>query len=567
MLKAFKIWMLIMFALFCFSTGNKEIVEKTDENCLKFSNNKCTECKENYALSTTGKCFKFKCSDLTLRCIECNLGFCTKCQPGYFPLGWITCHKCSSYYNQLNLTMGYCQECNPKLPGYSKNAQGKCFKCGDNCLECDELTCTKCKEGYDRDNGGCKLKCSKNAQGKCFKCSDNCLVCDELTCTKCEEGYVKYNGGCKLKCEAVIGDGCLTCNKELTKCLSCGEKYFLDTDLQFQKARRCHKCSVKENNCLKCLVKNKALACTQCEPNYVILNKKCILCDKVSNCTNCDGVKCSSCKSGFRLYEGKCFKDCMHNSYCCLECEKNECKKCCSNNKYYLDPHIKKCIDCTGKFGDNCLSCDINSCNLCKKPYFSFNGRCLLCSSFTGYYFNKDKEICERCGNKFPNCLLCKEDKRECTECRMGFTLKNGICVSCNSINKNCQICIDNFCTRCSLGYIPSHDNKTCDIKNCMKKENQICKKCNKGFYLNKEGNNLPEICKSCKSFDQFCMECDQKDKCQDCVLHAYMDPVAKHCKCFKNFRKKNGGCYMGGGEALFMNFLIIILVIFVIFT
>ncbi|OAF69404.1 hypothetical protein A3Q56_02836 [Intoshia linei] len=127
----------------------------------------------------------------------------------------------------------------------------------------------------------------------------------------------------------------------------------------------------------------------------------------------------------------------------CLEC----------NSGFYRNGHV--CSKCSL----NCINCDKNGCNLCKKSHFVYNGTCIECS--------KNCNLCK----SYLTCDICKKDH---------YVSKMAKCVS---IEKNCS-----FCQLC---------------------ENGMCKLCIDGYFLDKN-----QKCRKCLQFDQ--------NTCQDCKLHFY---------------------------------------------
>ncbi|MBQ7287978.1 MAG: type II secretion system protein, partial [Candidatus Gastranaerophilales bacterium] len=130
----------------------------------------CTEsCAEN-EYRNDGTCSCHVCSDFHDKCIRCGPTGCSGCSDGYGLLSGGGCEQCGNgkYVNME----GFCATC-PEgyyckggekttcpLGSFSTGGASECRNCSEiaqNCVECTENGCTKCKVGYKLEGGNfCK---------------------------------------------------------------------------------------------------------------------------------------------------------------------------------------------------------------------------------------------------------------------------------------------------------------------------------------------------------------------------------------------------------------------------
>ena len=102
-----------------------------------------------------------------------------------------------------------CSECNYGFYPFVKNNKILCDKCPKRCSGCDDSSiCTEWNNGYFEN------------KGECFKCSENCINCNSTHCIFCESGYYPNKDKCN-KCS----NGCQTCENS-SYCKECHSGYY-----------------------------------------------------------------------------------------------------------------------------------------------------------------------------------------------------------------------------------------------------------------------------------------------------------------------------------------------------
>ena len=157
-------------------------------------------------------------------------------------------------------------------------------------------------------------------------------------------------------------------------------------------------------------------SCKSCNKGYYLPNINGILpthCEECfEGCNECylevesNFINCTSCDEGYKLFNGKCIKDCnIGENEKCLECkteigENNQCLNC--NEGYYLDINYNK---------EACKKIEIDNC--IKVIFESNNLKCVNCSLGFMLYNNECIEACDIGDNE--KCASCKpiyEQKR-----------------------------------------------------------------------------------------------------------------------------------------------------------
>lgn len=359
-------------------------------DCFDSTQSTCLSCSAGYILYNT-KCYKdLKCPPgqyqriLQEQCQSCNKAClnctgstendCLACSPDYIQDGQScvkacppgkyahnnTCKVCSAECEKCeNLGPDSCSSCNPgfylfntsclsNCPLGTYKYQGFCEQCSSDCEKCYSSNCSLCEKGFYL------------YQGKCVKCSSGCEECDENECFKCSFDYNLYFGQCKSKCGpgfypeingncSLCDSTCKTCSGSLpSDCKSCDLNWVLSNQSCFQPFPTC------PLNCLNC---SDNSTCTQCAPNFFLLN---------STCT-------SVCPLNFSQVQGSCIK-CPPR---CQKCDIQGCTECSFNYQ---------------QFGFYTLNNSICSNTLTCIPGYSYSATLNSCqkssSSSLSIYFN-----------------------------------------------------------------------------------------------------------------------------------------------------------------------------------
>lgn len=211
------------------------------------------------------------------------------------------------------------------------------------------------------------------------------------------------------------------------------------------------RCVNYPNGCSNGIYNNitKEFECSECLSGFTFNdNNTCILCgDGCNSCLfesgNENNTICSSCYSGYYLYDNQCH-------YCgegCIECEldvnttftnisKLECNLCFYNFVLSPEKECIQCIDIPKIGGEGCEHCTYNEnitqyeCLECFNNNYSFIQSSYQCLNNT----NPNQTDLYGCVNAIFN----KEKNRyECSECKFNFTLiKNeSRCINMKDVN------------------------------------------------------------------------------------------------------------------------------------
>ena len=306
--------------------------------CRKVFNGYCTDCINEYNLTTD-----FKCT-ITNHCIEAKNGICLECEDKYF-LGYD--NKCTDVEHCIYSTnFGYCIECEENY--YYNSLYNNCsvaIGLMENCKMSNGYICHECKKNYylDYDNNTCMDNTEK---GPFYKCAYGELT--SQICYECIDGY--YLGILDNKC--TLNNNCKISIDE-NQCEICDENYCLDA---------------KNGTCV---------------PNNIIINEEYKF---FFNCnrTNLEGNACEECINGFVV--GK-------NGFCvdfskCIEEKDNKCLRCSEEkSEYGYDLCANTYFGCLEIFFEGCLKCDdlldLYKCTECKEGYqITVFGRCIKNEEF-----------------------------------------------------------------------------------------------------------------------------------------------------------------------------------------
>ena len=400
--------------------------------CVINNNNECTDnCDENkYYLDTEGnKCDNPSCPSDKVTLVPS--GVCNQ-----------TCDN--TYFVEINGTCGLCKYFNQDGAKYKLIGSTKCLKIEDinNKMEefSSKLGLYKCISPYILKNNDCV----RNAN-----CPENCTDCDNDKCTKCKEGFLLDDGACKEHCsEGKKPDGkeCVNCNMnncdnfilDSCNCTKCKEHNYLDDS-------KCYSC---DNNCKSCA--GNSTNCTECLPGDFLEKNHCYSCSN-PNCQikESDNCRCKTCKEGYFLNSTYICESCIAN---CASCQNTTTCDICKEG-FHKDQK-GSCIQCPNNCGTRKPnSCECETCN--EYSYMDANHECQNCSSpcksceesatnctkcIDGFFMN-ETEKCEKCDET--KCETCSSNKEHCDSCKVGKYLVKE--------NSTCQNC-DEHCETCSSG-------------------------------------------------------------------------------------------------------------------
>jgi len=431
----------------------------------------------------------------------------------------------------------------------------------DNCLEgcriCKNKSwCLDCFDGYSilKSSGQCFEVCPHSYHKKdneCVPCEANCILCNPIKCTECKNGYLHFmDNYCVKNCP--IGYF-----PYLESCISdCGTGFYLNSS---------GTCDCCPSSCSSC---TNSSSCIECLPTFYLYEGRCVSdcppgtfengrsCEKCPN-TNCEECGwaglCIKCKPGFIPYQYECVENCksvglfqlddkcvarcppntaifQEDNRCLINCpldwfrnESGECQKC-----------LKGCSACSD--GDSCLMCSaglfllrdpihglVDCVSECpNKQTFPV---CEECSPGCQDCSPGNKAVCNRCRSTHELSVI--EDKNECLICRIepikfarnlrkisqvgifydeslsDFALSEyGIIYNfpfkCSRCEENCEKCSkDGDCLLCSPGFFRNH------FRSCSRQ-------CPKGYYP-----DLSE--RKCLLCKPECQACESYDKCTEC--------------------------------------------------
>ena len=247
----------------------------------------------------------------------------------------------------------------------------QCMPCLSPCLTCetDGVSCTSCISNYSLSGSSCQILCPDGKYASvsvtlsvhglsiqlshCVPCTSSCLTCSSLhNCTSCPSGMVLDSAGfcnsnctnpntylnsstrqcdlCSTTCYTCIGpqsSNCISCVPPLQlylgNCMSvCPFGFYATSSYTCQPCNpNCADCSNSATNCTVCpqgvflhTVSPGAMICTvECGSGFFLdlANNICQNCD--TSCTTCSGpatTQCSTCPSGFVLWQGQCLSSC-----------------------------------------------------------------------------------------------------------------------------------------------------------------------------------------------------------------------------------------------------------------
>ena len=156
-----------------------------------------------------------------------------------------------------------------------------------------------------------------------------------------------------------------------------------------------------------------------------------------------------------------------------------------------------------------------------------------------GYYYDRNVRKCVECRKE---CYKCDSYSFGCKTCSSGHYIVDHVCKKC--IN-NCELCENNnSCKRCIKGYFLNSSNKCekCILSNCQECVNESkCKTC-KG-----NGITLDNISGQCVKCEENCFICQNLTMCKICNNNYGLDIISHKCvECGKGCNKCEGNKCIG---------------------
>ena len=487
----------------CFSClpGYKLINSMCEFQCSIGENNLCLTCDDN----------------IKNRCASCNSGYYLDTTDG-------TCHSCEVDNCDICNKTGICDKCiyqyeilnNTCFKTCEIGENEKCRKCANTELEITK-NCLICNEGYYLPD---------DSQNKtiCYPCEFGCADCygniNEPICRSCKEEFKLINGECIKNCKLGLGELCRTCNygDNNQSCSSCNEGYYLPENISERK-----KCKICGTNMKVCHEENNEIIPDECYYPYKISGRYCMEeCVRGSGfyCSSCSILpekinQCQSCNMGYYLPSDSDKKRCYKCPDGCKNCNgtlsNNTCSECDSNYKLYQGKCIRNCYTYDKYY--YCKTCNTEE---------GKNNRCLTCNE--GYYLpyypidQNNNTRCQICPSHCIKCIGLSDGRVNCSECDIGYYKVNvgGVnrCYKCST--PGCLSCegdsSSNICTKCS------NDSNPFIIENKIISCYQTCD-------LGKE-----DKCKSCQRSSSQCYECnDEYTKFNgQCVLDYHFEATYK---------------------------------------
>ena len=418
-----------------------------------------SSCNEG-TFASNGLCMV--CSFTCATCVGSSTN-CLTCPTGLLLFNNTCVNSCPGIFNG-NVCSFSCP------PGNYNVSLTSCAACASTCLTCigSATNCTSCPPGlFANNNGACLSTCPSNTfglQGFCLGCSISCNGCTQLptNCINCATGYVRSGSICQRSC----GNG----------------QYLVDGS--------CRSC---DTSCATCTT---GTSCTSCaNPLATLTNGVCNLCP--GNCAVCSPTTlvCTTCSSGFFLFQSACVSSCPSGSYsfngACI-CQNGfalngQCFTTCPSGFYGINGQCQRCstqcLQCSGSsttctaclsgFTLNsatgtCTSTTTNNCpygqasnngvcqNICPSGFFFYQGVCYFGSCISGFVTNNFGGCVEQTNptpttNCPPGQFL---SQNGCTTNCPSGTYPDTITGRCLACSANCVNCFSgSVCVTCQSGY------------------------------------------------------------------------------------------------------------------
>ena len=518
----------------------RDCPEGTFKNKDNEGNNICEKCHENcetcYGTGDTYDMNCKKCSnDKIIYRNNCYIIYENETKSFYNPNNISEIISCYEYHE--NYIIENTNICIDKVKeGYfiSNNKTGLLSRCHSNCKKCSKnytensQNCDICRDELFLQEGNCVENCSEGyylENNECFKCHDNCLNCEigpiiengkiiSMSCSECKNSeflnMIKNEGDCfpiiaYNESTIIFNISETHSDKKIGNCLYFNKAIFYGDYECISKPE--HTYYILDNSDNTGIVKFCDISCDSCFGENTTQNTNCIECslkyykteDSNTNCILESLIPKNYYKNETDSIYYKCHQNCYNctekynyefNDMHCLTCLANyyflEGSNNCYNinlteNGYYLDiynyliePKFKKCYE-------NCKTCNISytengemNCILCKNDFYKLNGtnncynRTALNNSF---YFKED--MFYHCDE---NCLTCSDGKNDISH----------NCLSCDRENKGLYL-VEHL-NNCEYSNYSGYylDNDDLILKRCY----NSCKLCNGSLEIK---NNINE--------------------------------------------------------------------------
>ena len=596
---------------FYLSLNRRECIPQVSVGCLEFvtNTNNCNVCASGYFKENDA------CSPYTkksCKTMDLTSDACASCYDGFYPSGpdclRYTARNCLTFDPNAN----DCATCAAMYYPVSSGSPAQ--------VNCEPLTARNCKSFVQSGSNPTNV-CADCFAGYELVTPDclpvallNCAVQNHETnqCTTCKSGYFKSGNNCKpytvRNCDVYKADA-----DECESCLytvapgNAANVFFLDVN----------------KNCIpytamNCLTKDDTTnACATCPANkdyYINAQGDCEV-SSLNHCLTLDPASttnaCTKCVHGFKLSNGRCFKE---NILGCIQYEVTESSsdygKCTScTTGFYLENDVCKLqtgVNCAtfNTTKDGCATClggyvHDASTSLCNTPatpncaIYDSSGNCTQCDN--GYHLSSTSCV----AHNIANCLIHQPNQNKCEECRPGFALDAGRdnctpnatvdrcmqvnpndlakCVTCyrgfkmNTATSLCELaptitdCIEyesntGRCLACTQGKIPNAYKSACEsisysITNCLKYDlnDGTCVSCEFGYYLmaNECKSQAITNCQVYKPNANECLQCDSGYFPEE--NHCLQKPSIANCLHFNADKSKcvdcDNGYYLEDGK------------------
>lgn len=225
-------------------------------------------------------------------------------------------------------------------------------------------------------------------------------------CLSCIPGFYLFNG----ICYSIVGCGLYS---YITGCVNCISGYLLQGSL-----------------CVKdlCAQYSSAGVCQSCISGYILRNATCL--NYTANCqtyqlNQTTNIGCTQCNPQYQLINGLCFK--LPNNCLSMNSTTNQCLVCVNGFYLYID------FICYQQIA-NCVTQTASLCNNCSN----------------GYYLSANGSSCIII-NPIYKCQIQDYINNHCIQCLAGFQLTNSyycIAQNCNQYNLQTYVC-----QTCRQGY------------------------------------------------------------------------------------------------------------------